>query len=126
VVIINGELADWCESVKANIGLDAFNVWENKDRVIVLSTILVSTQNRSVGKGTAAMWELVRYLDDNHKSGTLSAAVKNKEMGTTSKARLVSFYQRFGFVQNKGKLMRIDMSGTMYRLPNLSKDLQIF
>ena len=70
-----------------------------KNGTITLSQIVVPKGERGAGKGTAAMRQLVDYADRTGQRVVLSPS---SDFGG-SKKRLVEFYKRFGFVQNKGK-----------------------
>jgi hypothetical protein len=63
------------------------------------------------------MRELADLADDLGKRVTLSPAVRDDHMGTTSRSRLVDFYKRFGFVENKGRKKDFAVSDSMYRDP---------
>jgi GNAT superfamily N-acetyltransferase len=82
--------------------------------IINLSKIEVPKGSRGQGIGTAAMTDLVKFADESGKKVALSPSV---DFGASSKGRLVEFYKRFGFVENKGKNKDFTISETMYRLP---------
>jgi predicted GNAT family N-acyltransferase len=63
------------------------------------------------------MKELCEYADANKLTIVLSPSERNKQMGTTSKARLTEFYKRFGFVENRGKNKDFRFTASMYRTP---------
>jgi len=89
-------------------------LWRKKD--IYLSQIAVPKENRKEGVGTKVMLDLCKYADKQGMRITL--LVSGKTSGsTTSKSRLVRFYKRFGFVENKGRNADYSMSETMYRNP---------
>lgn len=83
-----------------------------KDDVITVSKIVVPEDERGAGKGTAAMRALVAYADATGKHVALTPA---SDFGG-NRARLVKFYKRFGFVENKGKNRAFTTSESMYRL----------
>lgn len=83
-----------------------------KDGIITLSRIVVPDGERGTGKGTAAMQALVEYAD---KTGQHIALSPSGDFGG-SKRRLIEFYKRFGFVQNKGRDRAFTTSESMYRL----------
>lgn len=78
--------------------------------------------NRKAGIGSKLMTTLCQYADQQNLRITLSPALKGNTMGTTSSARLVKFYKRFGFVLNKGRRSDLILSERMYRVPNQSPD----
>lgn len=104
-------------------GIDAFV--SERNGTINLSKIIVPQNERSTGKGTQAMQSLVDYADRTGQRITLSPST---DFGGT-KSRLVQFYKRFGFVENKGRNKDYEISETMYRpaqefnqTPALSED----
>ena len=72
-------------------------------KYIRLHNLVVGKGDRKQGIGTKIMEDIVAYADKSQKVARLSPALKDDRMGTTSKSRLVKFYKRFGFVQNKGR-----------------------
>jgi GNAT superfamily N-acetyltransferase len=82
-----------------------------KDGVITVSKIVVPQDERGAGKGTAAMRALLDYAD---ATGQHIALSPSGDFGG-NKARLVKFYKRFGFVENKGKNRAFSTSESMYR-----------
>jgi GNAT superfamily N-acetyltransferase len=82
-----------------------------KDGIITVSKIIVPEAERGTGKGTAAMQALVDYAD---RTGQHVALSPSADFGGTKK-RLVEFYKRFGFVENKGKNRAFSTSESMYR-----------
>jgi hypothetical protein len=89
------------------------NFISERNGVIHLSQIVVPKDARSSGKGTAAMRQLVGYADRSSQRIVLSPST---DFGG-SKARLVEFYKRFGFVENKGRSKDYEVSESMYRDP---------
>lgn len=79
--------------------------------IITLSRIIVPDGERGTGKGTAAMQALVDYAD---RTGRHVALSPSSDFGGNKK-RLVQFYKRFGFVENKGKNRAFTTSESMYR-----------
>jgi GNAT superfamily N-acetyltransferase len=79
--------------------------------------ITVPKGKRKQGVGTAAMNDLIEYADTNNKRVKLTPDVKGNDQGTTSRKRLVDFYKRFGFVENKGRNKDFTVSEGMFRLP---------
>lgn len=86
------------------------NLFENKG-VITLSRIVVPEGQRDQGIGTQAMQELVDYSDANGKHIALSPSA---DFGGNKK-RLIGFYKRFGFVENKGRNRAFSVSESMVR-----------
>lgn len=90
------------------------NFVSEKNGVISLSQIVVAKGERGTGKGTAAMQALVDYAD---RSGQRIVLTPSSDFGGNKK-RLVSFYKRFGFVENKGKNKDFTTMESMYREPS--------
>ena len=78
-----------------------------------LSKIIVP--ERGLGEGTSFMKELVKEAD---LRGLFLTLTPSKDFGASSIARLVRFYKRFGFVENKGRNKIYEISETMYRDPS--------
>ena len=83
--------------------------------------IVVDKENRKQGNGTNAMEALIGFADEYGKRITLTPDVQNSIRGTTSKTRLVKFYKRFGFVENKGKNADYEINPGMYRTPQANQ-----
>lgn len=78
---------------------------------LILSKIVVPKDGRSEGRGTTAMQALVDYADSTGQRISLTPA---SDFGGNKK-RLVEFYKRFGFVENKGRNKDYEISEAMYR-----------
>ena len=104
------------QDIESRYGLDSFTVYEKGDDV-TLGMITVPKGKRKQGVGTAAMNDLIEYADTNNKRVKLTPDVKGNDQGTTSRKRLVDFYKRFGFVENKGRNKDFTVSEGMFRLP---------
>ena len=75
---------------------------------------LIKVTEKSKGIGTLIMEEIISYADKQNKIIVLSPS---KDFGG-SVPRLMKFYKRFGFVENKGRNKDYEISETMYRSPN--------
>jgi hypothetical protein len=113
------ELKDLLNEAKGK-GIDVFIYYKNK----VADLVHIRVPKDTSGLGTWFMDKLVRWADDNKIFIKLSAARKgdlrskdSKYKVPTSNRRLVDFYKRFGFVLNKGRNKRYEISDTMYRDP---------
>lgn len=93
-------------------GLDLI-VNQDRSGTIDLSKIVVPRSSRESGVGTQVMRELTRFADRNGVRIKLSPS---SDFGG-SKSRLVSFYKRFGFVENKGRNKDFTVRDSMYRDP---------
>lgn len=96
-------------------GVDV-SLYESDDK-IYLQNIIVPKDARKQGVGTAVMEDLVNYADQVGKRIELTVGLKDKYHGTTSRGRLVKFYKRFGFVENKGRNKDYTTRESMYREP---------
>lgn len=85
-----------------------------KNGVITLSRIVIPKEQRNKGIGTSAMNELISYAD---KTGQRIALSPSGDFGG-SKSRLLSFYKKFGFVENTGRKKDYSISESMYRDPS--------
>lgn len=88
---------------------------ENKGSVSIRN-LVVEPEQRNKGVGQAILDDIVAYADAKSKIITLTPT---SEYGT--KKRLISWYKKNGFVENKGKNTDFTISDTMYRLPISSK-----
>lgn len=110
------DLRSFSEKVKNNLGLKAFDVWmSGKD--IKLNVLIVPREKRNQGLGSKAIEALTQYADDNNLRIILDPATKDDHHGTTSRNRLIKFYKRFGFIENKGRKKDFSVSGMMIRDP---------
>ncbi|MDZ7789737.1 MAG: hypothetical protein U5L08_04435 [Xanthomonadales bacterium] len=92
-----------------------------RDDVITLDKIVVPEDGRGQGTGTQTMQALVDYADARGKAIALSPTA---DFGGDAK-RLRDFYQRFGFVDNKGADKAYSVSESMLRMPQDS-DLTLY
>ena len=88
--------------------------YDSKNNRIELSAIVIDKKQRGKGIGTIFMNEMIAMADSNKSVITLTPST---DYGASSKKRLIEFYQRFGFVENKGKNRNLEISDDMYRLP---------
>lgn len=109
-----GSIADM---IKSSLGLKQFIVTE-KNNDLYLDSIIVDKKDQNKGLGTKALEQLISYADQTGKRIILTPGLPNKEHGTTSRNRLVKFYKKFGFKENKGRSIDFAMgAGKMYRDP---------
>ena len=104
------EFTDEMEKKYPGIRLD---MAERRNGDIHLSRIVVPAGERERGTGTAFMNDLTEYADATGKRIILSPS---NDFGGT-KSRLIDFYKRFGFVENKGRNKDYEVSESMYREP---------
>jgi predicted GNAT family N-acyltransferase len=79
---------------------------------ITLHKIVV--EEKKGGLGTKFMNTLISYADSAGKRVELDPST---DFGGTSKSRLIKFYKKFGFVENKGRNKDYEISHSMYRNP---------
>ncbi|NCP97708.1 hypothetical protein GW796_05635 [archaeon] len=95
-----------------NKGVDN-SITETKN-IIKPNIIKIDKENRNKGLGTDFMKDLISYADKKEKILTLSPTIN---FGATSKKRLINFFKRFDFVENKGRNINYQFSDSMYREP---------
>ncbi|ARV77127.1 hypothetical protein SKUL_28 [Pseudomonas phage Skulduggery] len=78
-----------------------------------LSRIVLPEGSRNAGAGTAIMKRITDWAD---QTGTTLALSPTADFGG-SKGRLVAFYKRQGFVENKGRNRDFEVSESMLREP---------
>ena len=112
------ELDAFASQLKAKHGLKQLWLYDNGNGIIDLSAITVDKANQKQGAGTGAMNDLAQYADERGLTIVLVPGVKDTGHGTTSRSRLVKFYKRFGFIENKGNKMDFAIGGgKMVRYP---------
>lgn len=113
------DIHQFAEQVKNQLGLEKFDL--DLDQSGNIELVMIQTPKDSFGRGagTAAMKALTDYADRTGALIWLSVADRDSKTGTTSRARLVKFYRQFGFVPNKGRNKRFELSlyANMYRDP---------
>ena len=82
--------------------------------IINLSRIVLPKDDRGKGIGTKVMLDIIKYADENNKRITLTPS---KDFGATSVSRLIDFYKKFAFVENKGRNKDFTIRDSMYREP---------
>lgn len=86
------------------------NIYEFDNKI---SIDLIIVKDKNSGYGTKLMQDICDYADKTDKIIILSPS---DEFGGNKK-RLIEFYKRFGFVENKGKNKDFLIFESMYRLP---------
>lgn len=84
-------------------------------RVVELIWIIV--QDRKRGIGTAIMQELCQFADRHAAAIKLKPASKVDFAATTSPARLVRFYKRFGFEKDRSQPIEFTTIPVLTRKP---------
>ena len=86
------------------------NIYEFEDKI---SIDLIVAKEKNTGAGSKLMKDICDYADTGNKIIILSPS---DEFGGNKK-RLIEFYKRFDFVENKGKNKEFSIFESMYRLP---------
>lgn len=119
--LTESELNTFADGVKNSLGLKQFALIEKGDEII-LSSLMIDKSKQGQGLGSKAMQMLTDYADQHNKRIVLTPGTRSVIDGTTSRNRLVKFYKRFGFKENKGRSIDFAMgAGKMYREPNLAE-----
>lgn len=116
--IATEDLQGFAVRLKAKYNLQ--DLWlymiSNRD-IIKLDSIIVSKEDRKSGVGSKVMQDITDYADKHNLRIALTPNIKDPVIGTTSRSRLVKFYKRFGFKQNKGRYANYSISAGMIRNP---------
>lgn len=102
---------DFQAYIKDKYSIDLGLTGSDSSSVLTLQKIIVPDSARGTGVGTQAMNEIIAYADANNKRIALTPS---SDFGGNKK-RLIDFYKRFGFVENKGKNKDFEISEAMYR-----------
>ncbi len=86
------------------------NIYEYNNKI---SIDLIIVKEKNSGEGTKLMKDICKYADKSKKIIILSPS---DDFGGNKK-RLIEFYKRFEFVENKGKNKDFEIFESMYRLP---------
>lgn len=116
---ITAELVrQFAAAVKAQLRLQAFDVSLYPNRDLHLNLLIVPKgASRNQGRGSAAVEKLTQFADLHGCRIILSPGLQDSHHGTTSKSRLVRFYRKFGFYENKGRRKDFSVSAGMIRDP---------
>lgn len=104
--------------VQQRLGLAQFDVYLSNQGDIVLNILIVPKEMQKRGLGTQAMEALCGFADRHGRRILLTPGLKDDRHGTTSRARLVRYYKRFGFRENTGRSKDFSISHGMIRPPN--------
>lgn len=116
-------VAAFAEQVKAKYGAD-LTVFDlrlyRSTNAVSLESLAVRRGAARAGLGSNVMRDLTRWADQNGVRLELTTAPATYQptpdsAKTTSSARLTKFYQRFGFVPNKGRHKDFTTRAGMYR-----------
>lgn len=113
----SAHVQSFAERIKRELGLKTFQLGSSRPGRITLMMIEVNREDRGSGVGTEAMRRLTDFADMHGLMIVLTPGLRDARHGTTSRGRLVNFYKRFGFIENKGRNKDFTISEGMYRLP---------
>jgi len=119
-VIVGDDVKAFARDVEDRYGLKDFWVYslgDSNPNTIKLDSIIVNKESRKEGVGSAVMQELTDYADERGLRIALTPGQRDDGQGTTSRSRLVKFYKRFGFKENKGRSKDFTISAGMIREP---------
>lgn len=111
------KLQAFSTEVKEELGIDQFVLTLRNEDTIELNSLIVNRESRKQGRGSAAMERLIAFADHHGCRLFLTPGMPNKFHGTTSRKRLVDFYKRFGFYENRGRQKDFRFTGGMLRDP---------
>ena len=94
-----------------------YSLGDSNPNTIKLDSIRVAKDARKSGVGSAVMQEITDYADERRLRVVLTPGQRDDGHGTTSRGRLVRFYKRFGFKENKGRNKDFTISAGMIREP---------
>lgn len=104
------QIKDDYDGVKLNLS--------GEGTVSTLDKIIIPESGRNKGTGTDIMQKIIRWADQNNRTLALSPSADFDG----KKSRLVNFYKRFGFRDNKGRNKDYEISESMYRQPGDNVD----
>ena len=105
------KIQDVLKSKYKDVGL---SITEDQNRII-LNKIVVPVKQQGKGTGSKVMKDLINHANKTNK---IIGATPGTEFGATSKKRLIKFYKRLGFQQNKGRSKDFTISETFIRYPD--------
>jgi GNAT superfamily N-acetyltransferase len=114
-------LSRQAEAIRLRDGLERFDISAvllDRDPPLRLDFFVVGKGDRKQGRGTRAMQDLTRFADALGWKTILSPEPIPRQ-GTTSRDRLVRFYKRFGFVENRDRNKDFRFMEGMWREPLL-------
>lgn len=115
---------NWYKKAQFNNTQEIVNKWSAQgitlmifeyDDKIVLDLIVVPSNMRDRGIGTQVMNDLIAYADQVGKRIELSPGQKGDLNAVTSRKKLINWYKRFGFIENKGRNKDFTTTKGMYR-----------
>ena len=107
----SNQIASYIKNKYPNIKLNLID----KGNSVEVSRIEVPESDRGQGIGAKAMQDIIDWADSTGKRLTLTPS---GDFGGNPE-RLKQFYNRFGFVENKGRNKDLEITDSMYRIPQL-------
>ena len=111
---LSRELEDKYEGLE---DLWLYSLGDSNPNTMKLDSIRVAKDARKEGVGSAVMQDITDYADAHGLRIVLTPGQKDDGHGTTSRSRLVKFYKRFGFYENRGRNKDFTISAGMIRDP---------
>lgn len=115
--VATNDIKAFASTLEAKYDLSSLWLYNYNDDTIKLDSIIVNRDARKQGVGSAVMQEITDYADERGLRVALTPNIKDPVQGTTSRSRLVKFYKRFGFKENKGRSKDFTISAGMIREP---------
>lgn len=115
--IASNNIQAFASELEVKYDLTSLWLYNLDDNTIKVGSIIVKRDARKQGTGSAVMQEITDYADERNLRIALSPNIKDSVSGTTSRSRLVRFYKRFGFKENKGRNKDFTISAGMIRDP---------
>jgi len=118
--VASEDLQGFVARIKASYGLEdlwIYDLGNSNPNTLKLDSIRVMSAERKEGVGSAVMQEITDYADERRLRVVLTPGQRDDGHGTTSRGRLVRFYKRFGFKENKGRNKDFTISAGMIREP---------
>lgn len=115
--VTQAEVDAFADALKEELGLRSLHLFLSRRGDLKLNMIAVPKDKLGGGLGSTAMERIATFADSHGLRVTLTTGERDDGFGTTSRARLVKFYKRFGFVENKGRNKDFSISDNMYREP---------
>jgi 8-oxo-dGTP pyrophosphatase MutT (NUDIX family) len=115
-------ITDFEEKINNEYKNIIFDIYYNKGTkfsgsYIKVNNIIIPKENRQNGVGTSILQRLISLADSLNITIYLEPAQKDPHHGTTSRSRLIRFYKRLGFVENKGRNKDFSFFGGMIKKP---------
>ena len=115
--IATNDIKRFASDLETKYNLSSLWLYSLNDNTINLNSIIVKRDERKQGVGSAVMQEITDYADGRGLRIALTPNIKDSIIGTTSQGRLIRFYKRFGFKENKGRNKDFTISAGMIRDP---------